>query len=74
MVLETGLCNPYVMVLRDDFPQETNRTGEGPAAVIFDHASRALAVVDASGDDMLFIASNRAGRTNDAPSGRCFSV
>jgi hypothetical protein len=74
MVLETGVCNPYVMVLRDDFPQETIRIGEDLLLVIFDHASRALVSVDASGDDMLFIALDRTGRADNAPPGHCFSV
>jgi hypothetical protein len=53
-VLESVVCYPYVMVLRDDFPREPNRIGEAPRLVIFDHVSPALVFVDASGNGMLF--------------------
>jgi len=72
-VLESAVCYPYVMALRDDFPQEPNRTGERPRLVIFDHASRALVFVDASGDGMLF-SLGPGGRADNMPSGHCFSV
>lgn len=72
-VLESVVCYPYVMVLRDDFPQEPNRIGEPPRLVIFDHACRALVFVDASGNGMLF-SFEPGGQADHLPPGHCFSV